>query len=68
VLRRTETTGAVDVTGGMAGKVRRLLALARTASSGEIRIISGLVPGAVRMALLGEYDAGTLICQAHTRG
>ena len=68
VLHRTETASAIDVTGGMAGKVRRLLALARTASSGEIRIISGLVPGAVRMALLGEYDAGTLICQAHARG
>ncbi len=61
VLRRTEATGAIDVTGSMAGKVRTLRALARTALAAEIRIISGLVDGAVRGALLGEYDASTLV-------
>jgi isopentenyl phosphate kinase len=52
---------ARDVTGRMAGKIQRLRELARRVSVQEIRIISGLKPGAVYEALLGKYAGGTVI-------
>ena len=50
-----------DVTGGMAGKLEALAEMAALPSIAEIRIFSGLVPGAVRSVLLGEYDGGTVV-------
>ena len=50
-----------DVTGRMAGKIRRLRGLAAQMPGAEIRIISGLIPGAVRDALLGTYAGGTIV-------
>jgi isopentenyl phosphate kinase len=52
---------AADVTGGMASKVREMQALVREAAGVTVRIFSGTEPGAVRAALLGEAEVGTLI-------
>lgn len=52
---------AADVTGGMASKVREMLALARDVPGVEIRIFSGDEIGLVRAALTGEARPGTLI-------
>ena len=53
----------VDVTGGMAAKVREMLALvAATPSLYGVQVISGLVPGLVRDILIDPtLPAGTLI-------
>ena len=51
---------ATDVTGGMASKVRQMLALVQDLPGLEVLILSGLQPGAVREALLGELS-GTKI-------
>jgi isopentenyl phosphate kinase len=51
-------SAAVDVTGGMLGKVEALVDLARRGY--KSRIVSALVPGRIRSALAGE-DVGTLI-------
>jgi len=64
VLDATARCGRRDVTGGMAGKIRqlrRLAARSRPLGGMELRIISGLRPGAVYAALLGKYRGGTLI-------
>ena len=53
-------SAGVDVTGGMAGKVRALRALANALPDVEIRIVGGTIPGRVRAALCGE-GGGTLI-------
>jgi isopentenyl phosphate kinase len=45
---------ATDVTGGMADKVRHGLSLSRLVPGLVVRIFSGLVPGEVERALLGE--------------
>jgi isopentenyl phosphate kinase len=51
-----------DVTGGMRGKVLRMLELAEQVEGVRIRIFSGAVPGAVRRALTDEgFDSGTAI-------
>lgn len=51
-----------DVTGGMAGKVRAMLALAAELPGTRIRIISGLVAGRLHSALHEPAEAtGTLI-------
>lgn len=47
-------SAGVDVTGGMAGKVRSLVDLAREDTRIESWIFSGEQPGAVQAALLGE--------------
>lgn len=52
---------AADVTGGMASKVREMLALARQVPEVEIRIFSGDTLGLVRAALTGAARPGTLI-------
>ncbi len=58
---RTVTgAAAVDVTGGMADKVRQALSLAQALPGLEIRIFSGAAPQAVRRALAGE-PLGTLV-------
>jgi isopentenyl phosphate kinase len=54
--------GAVDVTGGMASKVRLMQRLVRSVPDTEVRVLSGLRAGAVRAALAGDPCAGgTLI-------
>lgn len=50
--------GATDVTGGMASKVAGMLALLDRQPEIDIRIVSGLRPGAVAAALSGRPDAG----------
>lgn len=49
-----------DVTGGMAGKVRDMLALTHAHAGLTVRIFSGLIDGAVARALAGEA-VGTLV-------
>ena len=44
---------SIDVTGGMASKVRQGLALAQALPGLEVRIFSGVQPGQVEQALLG---------------
>jgi isopentenyl phosphate kinase len=51
---------ATDVTGGMASKVRQMLALAQELPELEILIFSGQKPGLLRKVLLGERE-GTRI-------
>lgn len=54
--------GATDVTGGMASKVAWMLDLVEARPGLEVRILSGLRPGAVAAALAGAPEAGgTLI-------
>ena len=52
---------AADVTGGMASKVREMLALTEAAPGTQMRIFSGVMPGLVRAVLLGEAVPGTAI-------
>ncbi|MBK7782016.1 MAG: hypothetical protein IPJ58_14860 [Ardenticatenia bacterium] len=56
--------GVVDVTGGMASKVRQMLDLAAALPQLEIRILSGLRPGAVAAALVGDPAAGGTVIAA----
>jgi isopentenyl phosphate kinase len=53
-------SAATDVTGGMADKVRQAIAMARAVPGLEVRIFSGMEPGAVQAALSGK-PIGTLI-------
>ena len=59
VRDRLAGSGAVDVTGGMAGKVAALLEHARAGLTS--RIVDGRIPGRLTAALAGE-QVGTLIC------
>jgi len=61
-VARTQTGDAqgADVTGGMAGKVARMVDLVQRHPGLEVRIFSGQVPGALRRALEGDA-VGTLI-------
>lgn len=52
-------TSGTDVTGGIGGKVRELMALSKHGVKTEI--ISGMKPGYVKRALLGETGIGTRI-------
>lgn len=51
----------IDVTGGMADKVAKMLALVQELPNLEIRIFSGKVATQVEAALLGDQTPGTLI-------
>lgn len=51
---------SIDVTGGMADKVGQAFALAQAVPGVEVRIFSGMQPGALQRALSGE-PVGTLI-------
>jgi isopentenyl phosphate kinase len=53
-------SAATDVTGGMASKVREMLALVQAMPSLEVLIFSGETPGLVRAALGGDF-VGTAI-------
>lgn len=61
VLPHLGGSRGTDVTGGMASKVAAMLSLVRDVPGLSVRIFSGLEPGLIRLALLGETDAGTLI-------
>jgi isopentenyl phosphate kinase len=56
-------SAAIDVTGGMAQKVKSMLALVEQLPDTQALIFSGARSGQVRQALLGAQP-GTLICQA----
>lgn len=56
--------GAMDVTGGMASKVASMLALVARRPGLEVRIVSGLRPGAVAAALAGDAAAGGTVIRA----
>jgi isopentenyl phosphate kinase len=58
--------GVVDVTGGMAAKVRTMLDLVADRPRTEVRIVSGLRPGAVAAALTGEPEAGGTLLAIET--
>lgn len=58
---RLEGARGSDVTGGMAAKVGALVRIAAMPSVRETRILSGRMPGAVREALLGTYEGGTVV-------
>ena len=60
VLPILGSSQATDVTGGMASKVGQMLALVQELPGLEVLIFSGLKPGLVRAALLGECE-GTKI-------
>ncbi len=57
----------VDVTGGMRSKVRRMLDLIERMPGLEVAVFSGLEPGRIERALLGE-PGGTLLTQALPAG
>jgi isopentenyl phosphate kinase len=50
--------GVTDVTGGMASKVERMLALVQRRPGLSVRIVSGLEPGTLARALSGDPGAG----------
>ena len=54
VLRHLGGARGADVTGGMADKVRRMFALAEAHPGLRVHLVSGLVPGLLRRALLGQ--------------
>jgi isopentenyl phosphate kinase len=56
---------AADVTGGMATKVREMLALVSDVPGLSVQIFSGETPGLVRGALLGKVQPGTMLGPAH---
>ncbi len=60
-LRRS---GYTDVTGGMADKVERMLALVENRPDLRVRILTGAEPGNLEKALLdpANFSKGTLIC------
>jgi len=60
ISRTLKGSTATDVTGGMAEKVKRMLEATQLTSGLEINIFSGMKPGQVCQALLGE-PIGTTI-------
>lgn len=64
-LERLRLGGArgPDVTGGMAGKATELAGVAELGC--EVWVVSGLAPGRVRAALLGQPPVGTLVSLAN---
>jgi isopentenyl phosphate kinase len=61
VARALGGSRGTDVTGGMATKVRQMLALVQGTPALTVRIFSGLEPDLLRSALRDETDAGTVI-------
>lgn len=61
VIKMLSGSHAVDVTGGMASKVMEMLALVRELGDLHVCLISGMRPGNIRAALLGEPVRGTVI-------
>jgi isopentenyl phosphate kinase len=50
--------GATDVTGGMGSKVELMLKIVERHPELQVRIVSGLIPGTVLAALLGDDSSG----------
>ncbi|MBC7263948.1 MAG: isopentenyl phosphate kinase family protein [Chloroflexi bacterium] len=61
VIQVLSGSHGVDVTGGMASKVMLMLALVRELGDLRVALLSGIHPGRVRAALLGEPVRGTVI-------
>jgi len=61
VAAQIGASGGVDVTGGMATKVRDMIALATAVPGLDIRIFGGGTPEQISQALLGESEPGTRI-------
>ncbi|MFN2115713.1 MAG: isopentenyl phosphate kinase [Anaerolineae bacterium] len=59
---------AVDFTGGMGSKVRLMAELAESTPGCEVRILSGLRPGAIGKALDGSPEAGGTVIQSGAPG
>ncbi|MCK4405450.1 MAG: amino acid kinase, partial [Hadesarchaea archaeon] len=59
LVRSLGAAGGRDVTGGMANKVRELLALAERGVEAEI--VNATKPGTLRRAILGERGLGTRV-------
>lgn len=53
----------IDVTGGMAAKVKDMVALIERLPDLEVRIFDGTSPGQIESTLLGRTTPGTLICR-----
>lgn len=59
VRKHLQGSDATDVTGGMVHKVEKALKLAEAGA--EVHIISGMAPGRLEKALLGQKVTGTVI-------
>ncbi|MSP11731.1 MAG: isopentenyl phosphate kinase family protein [Chloroflexi bacterium] len=57
-------SAGVDVTGGMATKVRHMLDLAAISGGLEVWVISGTAPGNIYQALLGQRPPGSTLLKA----
>lgn len=66
--RRLAGARGVDVTGGMRSKVRQMLDLVESQPGLEAFIFSGLAPGRVEAALLGEPGGTRLHAESLVRG
>ena len=60
VVRSLSGSSSVDVTGGMIQKVNTMMTLLAVNPGLKISIFSGLQPGTLRSALLGEFPGTTL--------
>lgn len=65
ISNRLMGSRSIDVTGGMATKVREMLALCKRIPGLQVSIFSGEEPDAIRQALLGER-LGTQIFSPHS--
>jgi isopentenyl phosphate kinase len=63
VERHLGQSNAVDVTGGMANKVKDMLKLVQANAELEIMLFSGAKPGSVLYALSGN-TVGTVVCRS----
>lgn len=61
MLQQTQSGSAVDVTGGMMGKIRELLPFIE--KGGVVFVANASKPGRLRKALKGEEFYGTVICR-----
>ncbi len=61
IAHTLQGAAGVDVTGGMASKVRAMLDVVRAQPGITVHLLSGLRPNAIRDALLGQDRGGTLI-------
>ncbi len=61
IAHALQGAAGVDVTGGMASKVRAMLDVVRAQPSISVHLLSGLRTNAIRDALLGRDTGGTLI-------
>lgn len=67
VAHTLQGAAGVDVTGGMASKVRAMLDIVRAQPDVTVHLLSGLRANAIRDALLGRGSGGTLLTAAEDR-